>query len=236
MAVNRRTRTHRSTGSARRSQSERRETTRQALLDAALDALGSGLSFDRLSLRRVTQSAGVSPGAFYRYFATMGRARPRTRRRVRRRECRERCCARHARAVSPRTLCDLPLSGDPAHPRPRAPPPLRLSRARPLIGQRGPAAHDPRGDPALRLRAGHGPGALPGPAREWSTDDPPTPSGLFVDVMIAAIEPMLEATAGAPPRAADRRRRIRNLPAHRAAVTADRARHPPVAQRRVGRA
>jgi hypothetical protein len=33
---------------------------------------------------------------------------------------------------------------------------------------------------------------------DWSTDDLVMLSGLFVDVMIAAIEAMLEATAGAP--------------------------------------
>jgi AcrR family transcriptional regulator len=56
---------------ARRSQSERRQHTRQALLDAALDQLADGISFDQLSLRRVARAAGVVPAAFYRHFASM---------------------------------------------------------------------------------------------------------------------------------------------------------------------
>ena len=82
MAVNRRTqssRSHRSkpggtpheTAAPRRSQSERRQQTRQALLDAALDQLEEGISFDQLSLRRVARAAGVVPAAFYRPFASM---------------------------------------------------------------------------------------------------------------------------------------------------------------------
>lgn len=55
----------------RRTQSERRRQTRQALLDAALDQMSAGISFDRLSLRRVTHAAGVVPAAFYRHFASM---------------------------------------------------------------------------------------------------------------------------------------------------------------------
>jgi len=49
---------------------ERKERTRQALLDAALD-----LSADRglagVSLREVARSAGIVPTAFYRHFASM---------------------------------------------------------------------------------------------------------------------------------------------------------------------
>jgi AcrR family transcriptional regulator len=82
MAVNRRTHglrsrsgshstASRSGAPARRSQSERRQQTRQALLDAALDQLSDGISFDQLSLRRVARAAGVVPAAFYRHFASM---------------------------------------------------------------------------------------------------------------------------------------------------------------------
>jgi AcrR family transcriptional regulator len=56
---------------ARRTQAERRRQTRQALLDAALDQLDAGESFDALSLRRVARAAGVVPNAFYRHFASM---------------------------------------------------------------------------------------------------------------------------------------------------------------------
>jgi AcrR family transcriptional regulator len=78
MSVNRRT--HRSPRSdtrahdptrVRRSQAERRSTTRRALLDAALEQLEAGVGFDSLSLRRVTRAAGIVPAAFYRHFASM---------------------------------------------------------------------------------------------------------------------------------------------------------------------
>jgi AcrR family transcriptional regulator len=58
-------------GSPRRSQAERRQHTRLALLNAALDQLEQGFSFDQLSLRRVARAAGVVPAAFYRHFASM---------------------------------------------------------------------------------------------------------------------------------------------------------------------
>ncbi len=56
---------------ARRTQAERRQHTRQALLDAALLQMEAGESFDALSLRSVARAAGVVPTAFYRYFAGM---------------------------------------------------------------------------------------------------------------------------------------------------------------------
>jgi AcrR family transcriptional regulator len=55
----------------RRTQAERRQHTRQALLDAALLQIEAGESFDALSLRSVTRAAGVVPTAFYRHFQTM---------------------------------------------------------------------------------------------------------------------------------------------------------------------
>jgi AcrR family transcriptional regulator len=55
----------------RRTQAERRQHTRRALLDAALDQMDAGISFDALSLRRVARAAGVVPAAFYRHFASM---------------------------------------------------------------------------------------------------------------------------------------------------------------------
>jgi AcrR family transcriptional regulator len=56
---------------ARRTQAERRQQTRRALLDAALEQMDSGESFDALSLRSVARAAGVVPNAFYRHFASM---------------------------------------------------------------------------------------------------------------------------------------------------------------------
>jgi AcrR family transcriptional regulator len=54
-----------------RTQAERRQQTRQALLDAALEQMDAGESFDALSLRRVARQAGVVPTAFYRHFPSM---------------------------------------------------------------------------------------------------------------------------------------------------------------------
>jgi AcrR family transcriptional regulator len=49
---------------------ERKQRTRQALLDAALELLAEQ-SFSSLSLRQVTRAAGIVPTAFYRHFDDM---------------------------------------------------------------------------------------------------------------------------------------------------------------------
>ena len=49
---------------------ERKERTRQALIDGTLDLLRDR-SFASVSLREVTRSAGIVPTAFYRHFASM---------------------------------------------------------------------------------------------------------------------------------------------------------------------
>lgn len=49
---------------------ERKERTRRALLDGALDLMADG-SLTNLSLREVAKSAGIVPTAFYRHFASM---------------------------------------------------------------------------------------------------------------------------------------------------------------------
>jgi AcrR family transcriptional regulator len=49
---------------------ERKQLTRQALLDASLELLEEQ-SFSSLSLRQVTRAAGVVPTAFYRHFEDM---------------------------------------------------------------------------------------------------------------------------------------------------------------------
>src|SRR5213082_2039381 len=54
-----------------RTQAERRQHTRRALLDAALLRIEAGESFDSLSLRSVAKAAGVVPTAFYRHFESM---------------------------------------------------------------------------------------------------------------------------------------------------------------------
>jgi AcrR family transcriptional regulator len=62
---------HTRTQKPRRTQAERRQHTRQALIDAALLRLEAGESFDSLSLRSVARAAGVVPTAFYRHFDGM---------------------------------------------------------------------------------------------------------------------------------------------------------------------
>ena len=49
---------------------ERKQRTRRALLDAALELLEEQ-SFSSLSLRQVTRAAGIVPTAFYRHFDDM---------------------------------------------------------------------------------------------------------------------------------------------------------------------
>ncbi|MGR6319870.1 TetR family transcriptional regulator [Micromonospora soli] len=62
---------HTGVGSAAPSRAQRKERTRQALLDAAVRLLADqGLS--SLSLREVSRAAGIVPAAFYRHFADMG--------------------------------------------------------------------------------------------------------------------------------------------------------------------
>jgi AcrR family transcriptional regulator len=50
---------------------ERKQQTRQALLDAALKLAKDGGGFASLSLREVTREAGLVPTAFYRHFRGM---------------------------------------------------------------------------------------------------------------------------------------------------------------------
>ncbi|MDB5987285.1 MAG: TetR family transcriptional regulator [Nevskia sp.] len=53
------------------SRDERKQRTRRALLDAALELMQGERSFSSVSLREVTRSAGVVPAAFYRHFTGM---------------------------------------------------------------------------------------------------------------------------------------------------------------------
>lgn len=56
--------------SATGSRAERKERTRQSLLDVALELLPDR-SFDSISIREVARGAGIVPTAFYRHFASM---------------------------------------------------------------------------------------------------------------------------------------------------------------------
>lgn len=50
---------------------EKKQQTRQTLLDAAIAQVATGRSFASLSLREVTRDAGVVPASFYRHFRDM---------------------------------------------------------------------------------------------------------------------------------------------------------------------
>ena len=50
---------------------ERKQQSRQALLEAALQLSTSGRSFSSLSLREVAREVGLVPTAFYRHFQDM---------------------------------------------------------------------------------------------------------------------------------------------------------------------
>ena len=50
---------------------ERKQQSRQALLDAALRLSTSGRSFSSISLREVAREVGLVPTAFYRHFQDM---------------------------------------------------------------------------------------------------------------------------------------------------------------------
>jgi len=47
------------------------ETTRSALMEAALKQVARGRSFEAMSLRKLTGSVGIVPTAFYRHFESM---------------------------------------------------------------------------------------------------------------------------------------------------------------------
>lgn len=53
------------------SREEKKEQTRLALMEAALDLVAEGENFSRISLREVAKKAGVVPTSFYRHFRDM---------------------------------------------------------------------------------------------------------------------------------------------------------------------
>ncbi len=173
----------------RRSQAERRRQTRQGLLDAALEQMEAGIGFDRLSLRRVTHAAGVVPAAFYRHFASMDELglalvdeSVRTLRSMLR-EAREGAPPESVINNSVRILVEHVR----AHRRHFA----FLAQAR--SSGNAVLRHTIRNE--IRLFASELATDLARfpVLREWSTADLQMLAGLFVDVMIAAIESMLDA-------------------------------------------
>jgi AcrR family transcriptional regulator len=179
----------------RRSQAERRRQTRQRLLDAALEQMEAGIGFDRLSLRRVTHAAGVVPAAFYRHFASMDELglalvdeSVRTLRSMLR-EARE--------GAPPESVIDNSVRILVEHVRAHRRHFAFLAQAR--SSGNVVLRHTIRNE--IRLFASELATDL---ARfpvlgEWSTADLQMLAGLFVDVMIAAIESMLDAGTGLGP-------------------------------------
>src|SRR5450759_387952 len=70
MAARTHARRHRRQPSELETRSERKQRTREALLDAALRLLDDR-SFGSISLREVTREAGIVPAGFYRHFQDM---------------------------------------------------------------------------------------------------------------------------------------------------------------------
>lgn len=58
----------RESGAGLPSRGERKQRTRESLLDAALTLMGQGRSFTSLGLREIAREAGIVPTAFYRHF------------------------------------------------------------------------------------------------------------------------------------------------------------------------
>jgi AcrR family transcriptional regulator len=176
----------------RRSQAERRRQTRRALLDAALDQMDAGIGFDRLSLRRVTRAAGVVPTAFYRHFESMDELglalvdeSVRTLRSMLR-EAREEAPPEHVIDSSVQILVE--------HVREHRRHFAFLARAR--SSGNTVLRHTIRTE--IKLFASELATDLSRfpVLREWTTADLQMLAGLFVDVMIAAIESMLEVAGG----------------------------------------
>ncbi|WP_269532165.1 TetR family transcriptional regulator [Chitinimonas sp. BJYL2] len=50
---------------------EKKQQTRQSLLDATLELMANGRGFSAISLREITRQVGIVPAAFYRHFDDM---------------------------------------------------------------------------------------------------------------------------------------------------------------------
>lgn len=178
----------------RRSQSERRHQTRQALLDAALDQLADGVSFDQLSLRRVARAAGVVPAAFYRHFDSMDElALVLVEESVRT----LRAMLREARegGLSPERMISSSVQILVSHVREHRRHFAFIADAR--SSSNAVLRHTIRNE--IRLFASELATDLARfpVLREWTTSDLQMLAGLFVDTMIAAIDAMLESPASA---------------------------------------
>ena len=177
-----------------RTQAERRQNTRQALLEAALLRLEAGESFDALSLRSITRAAGVVPAAFYRHFASMdelGLALVEESFRTLRamlRDAREQPAPRDAIRSSVRILVE--------HVRAHRQHFAFVARVRTSGSQV--LRHAIRSEIRLFTSELATDLARFPVLREWSTEDLTMLAGLLVNTMIATIEAMLDVPVAGP--------------------------------------
>lgn len=174
------------------SRQERKQRTRQGLLDAALELL-SDRPFASLSLREVAKAAGIVPTAFYRHFTSMDELgivlveeATRTLREMIRSARTDPASSRRMISASVRTLRD--------HVRKHEDHFRFLTRER--YNGTGPVARAIEvelrmfaGDLAIDL-------ARLDPLRTWTTDDLHMLADLIVTVMLATIVELLEARPG----------------------------------------
>ncbi len=201
MSVNRRTPKRRRADphGERRTQAQRRQHTRQALLDAALLRIEGGESFDALSLRSVARSAGIVPTAFYRHFASMdelGLALVEESFRTLRamlRDARETLPPQHIIRRSVEILVD--------HVREHRQHFVFVVR----VGYTGNTVlrHAIRGEIRLFTSELATDLARFPVLREWTTEDLQTLAGLLVNTMIAIVGAMVDAPVAAPEAEAD---------------------------------
>ena len=178
----------------RRTQEQRRQHTRQALLDAALLQVQAGESFDALSLRSVARAAGIVPTAFYRHFASMdelGLALVEESFRA------LRAMLREARESLPRSTSSTARSRSSS----------TTSRAHRLhftfvvrVGSTSNTVlrHAIRGEIRLLTSELATDLARFPRLREWTTDDLQMLAGLLVNTMIATVGAMVDAPVAAP--------------------------------------
>jgi AcrR family transcriptional regulator len=183
----------------RRTQAERRQLTRQALLDAALIQIEAGESFERLSLRSVARAAGVVPTAFYRHFDGMdalGLALVEESFRTLRAMLRE---AREG--LDPDDMIGRSVQILTDHVRERPAHFLFVIR----VGYTGNAVLRSAIRQEIRLFTSELATDLARfpVLREWTTDDLQMLAGLLVNTMIATVGAMLDAPVAAPQAEAD---------------------------------
>ncbi len=174
------------------SRQERKQRTRQALLDAALELLADR-GFANLSLREVTKRAGIVPTAFYRHFTSMDELgvelvaeSMRTLRRMIRSARSDRTTTEHIIRASVRTLCEH-VRGNENH--------FRF-----LIRERYSGTGPVSRAIAVELKLFASELAIDlarfDYLRDWSTEDLHMMADLIVTAMLASVTDLLEVRPG----------------------------------------